>query len=394
MSRFTIFEYNRQNRNLIVEELEAKEYISCLFISIPLTDKFTINEREFLNTKNKLFIDISTIVSNEDKLLWYAGYVENAMNEILNKHLEDYVYIIVDRRYTKTVIDLFWYKIKKVISIEKFYNLSIPENRNVVDLENNDFEDLIAHIQYDLVGHSKYKIRLEEELRKFRVFNRLGYHSIFSTLIMGNSGIGKTELARILHRYLSPKEPFIKINFGNYSDQNALNSLIGSPRGYAGSNTGELTDKLLKSKSNIILIDEFEKSHQSVQNFFLQLLEDGVFTDSLGRDYDLNKFIIVFTTNVPKDKIAKDFSSELLSRFNLVYSFLPLNIQQKEEYVEKRLENILKDIKKNLNIEFNDNIKQKILNFDYKKYENMRDINSQLMKRISDELYPILYKEE
>ncbi|MCM1540390.1 MAG: AAA family ATPase [Blautia sp.] len=109
---------------------------------------------------------------------------------------------------------------------------------------------------------------LEDELKKFRVFNKLGHQPIFSTLIMGKSGIGKTELARILHRNLSPTEPFIKINFGNYSDQNALNSLIGSPRGYAGSNKGELTDKLLKSRSNVILIDEFEKSHQSVQNFF------------------------------------------------------------------------------------------------------------------------------
>ena len=112
MSRFTIFEYNRQNRNLIVEELEAKEYISCIFISIPLIDNFTINEKDFINTKRRLFIDISMIVSNEDKMLWYVGYVENIMNEILRKFLENYVYIIVDRRYTKTVIDLFWYRIE------------------------------------------------------------------------------------------------------------------------------------------------------------------------------------------------------------------------------------------------------------------------------------------
>ena len=110
-------------------------------------------------------------------------------------------------------------------------------------------------------------IDFEEELKKFRVFNKLGYQPVFSTLIMGNSGIGKTELARILHRNLSPTEPFIKINFGNYSDQNALSSLIGSPRGYVGSSKGELSDKLANSKSNVILIDEFEKSNKPVQIF-------------------------------------------------------------------------------------------------------------------------------
>ncbi len=235
---------------------------------------------------------------------------------------------------------------------------------------------------------------LEEELRKFRVFNKLGYQPVFSTLIMGNSGIGKTELARILHRNLSPTEPFIKINFGNYSDQNALSSLIGSPRGYVGSSKGELADKLANSKSNVILIDEFEKSNKPVQNFFLQLLEDGVFTDSLGRDYDLNKYMIIFTANVLKDKVTKKFSPELLSRFNLVYSFSTLHLGEKEEYIVKRFEKIRRDIKENLGIDFDENAVQKMLDFDCKKYENMRDINSQLMKRISDELYPLLYGKE
>lgn len=77
----------------------------------------------------------------------------------------------------------------------------------------------------------------------------------------------------------------IKINFGNYSDENALSSLIGSPRGYIGSNKGELSEKILKSKSKIILIDEFEKASKPVFNFFLELLEDGAFTDSLGREF-------------------------------------------------------------------------------------------------------------
>lgn len=71
-----------------------------------------------------------------------------------------------------------------------------------------------------------------------------------------------------------------------------------------------------------------------------------------------------------------------------------MNLQQKEEYVEKRLEKILKDIKEKLNIEFNDSAIQDMIDFDYKIYDNMRDINSQLMKRISDKLYPILYEEE
>lgn len=391
MGKFTIYEYNKQNKELIVGELESEGYG---FISVPLTDSVTIKTEDYPNAKNGLLIDISIVVSDDERAILYSKLVENMMDFILQNDLEEFLYIIVNRRYTYTVKDLFGYRIEKVKSLESYFKVSIPENTNVADINERHFEDLMTSIRYELVGHSKYKDMLEEELRKFRVFNKLGYQPVFSTLIMGNSGIGKTELARIMHRNLSPAEPFIKINFGNYSDQNALSSLIGSPRGYVGSSKGELSDKLANSKSSVILIDEFEKSNKPVQNFFLQLLEDGVFTDSLGRDYDLNKYIIIFTANVLRNSVTRKFAPELISRFNLVYSFSTLSFEEKEEYVEKRLENILKDIREKLNIEFNDNTKQGILDFDYKKYENMRDINSQLMKRISDKLYPILYKEE
>ena len=92
----------------------------------------------------------------------------------------------------------------------------------------------------------------------------MGNSRFFSVLICGASGIGKTEVARLLHQKLAADEPMIKINFGNYSAQDALNSLIGSPRGYIGSNKGELPDKLMRSRSKVILIDEFEKANSQI----------------------------------------------------------------------------------------------------------------------------------
>ena len=246
-------------------------------------------------------------------------------------------------------------------------------------------------MQDELVGNEKFKRRLEEELRKYRVFNKLGYQPIFSVLVCGNSGIGKTEVARILTRTLSPDEPFIKINFGNYSDHNALSSLIGSPRGYIGSSKGELSEKLTNSRSKGILIDEFEKCDKQVQNFFLQLLEDGVFTDSLGRDYNLDKYIIVFTANLPADKITTKISPELLSRFNLKYSFSLLSDKEKEIYIDNRTALMLKDIQEELNISVSSEKVSEIKEIDIKKYSNMRDINAELMKRISDVIYPKLF---
>lgn len=301
------------------------------------------------------------------------------------------VFFIIDRRYTYGFQDLLFHRLEKVESLEVTLGLQFPESKDIVGLDEKEFKQLLGAIQDGLVGNEKFKRRFEEELRKYRVFNKLGYQPIFSVLICGNSGIGKTEVARILTRTLSPDQPFIKINFGNYSDHNALSSLIGSPRGYIGSSKGELSEKLTNSRSKVILIDEFEKCDKQVQNFFLQLLEDGVFTDSLGRDYNLDKYIIVFTANLPSDKITTKISPELLSRFNLKYSFSLLSDKEKETYIENRTALMLKDVQEELNINVSPEKISEIKDIDIKKYSNMRDINAELMKRISDVIYPELF---
>lgn len=123
----------------------------------------------------------------------------------------------------------------------------------------------------------------------------------------------------------------------------------------------------------------------------MQLLEDGVFTDSLGRDYNLDKYIIVFTANLPADKITTKISPELLSRFNLKYSFSLLSDKEKGTYIDNRTAIMLKDIQEELNINVSAEKVSYIKNIDVKRYSNMRDINAELMKRISDVIYPELY---
>lgn len=100
------------------------------------------------------------------------------------------------------------------------------------------------------------------------MLQKLSVRKIFSVFLIGESGIGKTEFAKVLSKELYPNEELIKINFGNYSTEGVLNSLIGSPLGYIGSDEGEeLITKLQNSRSKIILIDEFKKATHSVFNF-------------------------------------------------------------------------------------------------------------------------------
>ena len=329
MRRVILYEYDKRNREIILKRLIDDNYE---FLPVFINDLQTVADRIQKDAEGYIF-DVTSVFISEERSFLYASVIEKLIDCVQ----DDWpVYFIIDKRYSYGFTEMLFYRLENIESFEEKVGLKMPCNNDIVSLDEKEFENLLNVIQNELIGHEKFKQLLGRELRRYRVFNKLGYQPIFSIFLLGNSGIGKTEVARIIARTLSPEEPFIKINFGNYSAHNALSSLIGSPRGYIGSSRGELSEKLSNSRSKVILIDEFEKCDKQVQNFFLQLLEDGVFTDSLGRDYNLDKYIIVFTSNLSKTKVATHISPELWSRFNMPYSFTVLQDEEKKEYIEKR----------------------------------------------------------
>lgn len=328
MDRVSIYEYDRKNRERVVKAIEEAggQILSWSF--------FAKDQSKFELPPGTLsvFIDLSSLFYNEDRADALIAPAELLLN-IIQQEQSVALYVIIERQYSKQARDLLYYKIDEVLDLEDFLEIEKDPIQNIVDIDQSDFENVLAYLNQNLFGNELFKKRLKEELTKYRLFNRIGQQPIFSVLICGASGIGKTEVARLLHQKLAADEPMIKINFGNYSAQDALNSLIGSPRGYIGSNKGELPDKLMRSRSKVILIDEFEKASKAVYNFFLQLLEEGKFTDSLGREYDLDKYIIIFTSNMPKERIGEFLAPELRSRFSYKCAFWPLSTQEKEQYV-------------------------------------------------------------
>lgn len=382
MDRVSIYEYDRKNRERVVKAIEEAggQILSWSYFAKEQS-KF-----EFPAGTVSVFIDLSSLFYNEDRADALIAPAELMLN-IIQKEQPISLYIIIERQYSKQVRDLLYYKIDEVLDLENFLEIERDPITNIVDIDETDFDGTLNYLNQNLFGNNLFKQRLKEELTKYRLFNRIGQQPIFSVLICGTSGIGKTEVARLLHQKLAADEPMIKINFGNYSAQDALNSLIGSPRGYIGSNKGELPDKLMRSRSKVILIDEFEKASKPVYNFFLQLLEDGKFTDSLGREYDLNKYIIIFTSNMPKEKVGEYLPPELRSRFSYKCAFWPLSTREKEDYVAFKSECYLDQIKHEC-CTIDSTLKASdIINIDVSRYDNMRDINSEIMRQITDALY-------
>ena len=239
-------------------------------------------------------------------------------------------------------------------------------------------------------------VPLKEELEKEVMevndsfLNKMGDRKIFSIIICGESGIGKTEFAKIVSEKMFPEEDLIKINFGNYSTEGVLNSLIGSPLGYVGSEEGgELIKKIRRSKSKVILIDEFEKATPSVYNFFYELLEDGIFTDRHGEKHDLNGYIIVFTSNMSQEMYQSHIPDSLKSRFDMVYYFVDVPKKEKQAFIYDSSMKLIEKLELYFGKKINyDCIKDELDKF--VAYNNLRDIK----RKVEDIVFIEFFRED
>lgn len=142
--------------------------------------------------------------------------------------------------------------------------------------------------------------------------NRLGvsdqHRPIGSFIFLGPTGVGKTELARVLAREMyTRKDALIKIDMSEFSERHTAARLVGAPAGYVGyEDGGQLTDKVRRNPYSLILLDEIEKAHPDIFNMLLQVLEDGVLTDAKGRSVDFSNTIVIMTGNVGAESLQRE----------------------------------------------------------------------------------------
>lgn len=343
-------------------------------------------------------VDISSLISLE-RIQYNAELV-------LPKFPKDTIFI-ADKKHKELFEYELRYCFKDFIDIDSIEDIdveySIVDNtvksknlnhKKIIDLNSEEINEFINSFSNRIYGHEKFKDDFTELIRNFRVFNKLGEHKILSLFLMGDSGVGKTEVARAIHKSLDGKKKLAKINFGNYSSDNALNSLIGSPRGYVGSEAGELFIRVKESDIGIILIDEFEKSNSTLFNYFLDVLESGKMVSSMAEEINLDGFIIIFTSNISKEEFPKRISPELRSRFDYKGYFMPLFHSHKEKFVEFRIKNIIEKFNKSFEFELPENITTNILSqINVSKYKNMRDLNKKIKDTFVKSVMELLVKE-
>ena len=328
-----------------------------------------------MNYNKEILIDITPLIKNKTK--------ESIESFILKLPLNNLKYIC---EYDEYHHELDLYFEKEVHISKKFNDFKTEPNEEldkykIIDLNTEQLINLEENTNTNLIGHEIFKRKLNESLKQFKILNELQIKKIFSIFLLGASGIGKTEVARIINNSLNSKTPLVKINFGNYSSNDSINSLIGSPRGYVGSEDGELSLKLSKKHAGIILCDEFEKADSKIFSFFLELLEEGKFTDSQSREYDLNGYIIIFTSNLNSAEFTKNIPNEFQTRLDLISEFGPLSYQEKEKFVKMELEMIQRTMNNNSKYNCID-LRNFKLEFDLSEINNLRDIKRKLHNQI------------
>ncbi|MDN5819175.1 MAG: ATP-dependent Clp protease ATP-binding subunit [bacterium] len=169
---------------------------------------------------------------------------------------------------------------------------------------------LERHLSKHVIGQKEAVERVSKAIRRSRSGVASTSRPIGSFVFMGPTGVGKTELARVLAREVFGNEDaLVKIDMSEFSEKHNTSRLLGAPAGYVGyDDGGQLTDKIKRQPYSVVLFDEIEKAHKDVFQILLQLLEDGVISDASGRQVDFSNTIVILTSNLGADKMRKESS--------------------------------------------------------------------------------------
>ena len=188
---------------------------------------------------------------------------------------------------------------------------NIPVNK-IVKSEKNKLSKLSQVIGENLIGQKDAIDKVVKAIQRNRAGLKAPDKPIGSFIFLGQTGVGKTQLAKILaSEIFDSEENLIRIDMSEYMEKFAISRLIGAPPGYVGyEEGGQLSEKVRQRPYSVILLDEVEKAHPDIFNMLLQVLDDGFLTDSLGRKVNFQNTIIIMTSNIGARQV-KDFGRGL-----------------------------------------------------------------------------------
>lgn len=296
----------------------------------------------------------------------------------------------------------------------------IPVNK-IAESESEKLMKLPGELNKMVVGQDEAIEHVTKAIRRARAGLKDPRRPIGSFMFLGPTGVGKTELAKALARALfNTEDALIRIDMSEYMEKFSVSRLVGAPPGYVGyEEGGQLTEKVRRRPYSIILLDEIEKAHPDVFNILLQVFDDGILTDGLGRRVDFKNTIIIMTSNVGtrdlkignklgfvepsnedeyqsikssiEEAVKRLFNPEFINRIDDFIIFRKLNKEHIYSIIDIQLEELRRRLKhQNLTLELTQSAKNFLVSKGYDEKFGARPLKRALQQYVEDELAEIL----
>ena len=297
--------------------------------------------------------------------------------------------------------------------------------RKIAQSESKKLVHMAEDLRKEVIGQDEAIAKIVRAIQRNRVGLKDPKRPIGSFIFLGPTGVGKTELAKALARYLfNTEEALIRIDMSEYMEKFSVTRLIGAPPGYVGyEEGGQLTEKVRRRPYSVILLDEIEKAHPEVYNILLQVLDEGQLTDGTGRRIDFKNTIIIMTSNIgvrelesfgqgvgfatrskkaDTDKHAKatiekalkkTFTPEFLNRIDDIIIFNSLTQEHIFKIIDLALEKLIQRLKNmNYSLVVDDKAKEFIAKKGYDPKDGARHLHRAIQKYIEDPLAEYILK--
>ena len=299
----------------------------------------------------------------------------------------------------------------------------IPVSK-VAESESKKLLLLANELSTHIVGQDEAITSLSKAIRRARTGLKNPKKPIGVFLFLGPTGVGKTELAKVLAKYLFPhNQALIKVDMTEFTERFSISRLIGAPPGYVGyEEGGELTEKVRRNPYSVVLLDEIEKAHPDLFNILLQVFDEGVLTDGMGRKVDFRNTILIMTSNMGTkslkkgglgfghesssdekykemqaslmDQVQKLFSPELFNRIDESIVFHALSEQNVFDIIDLQLSDLNHNLGKlGLRLKISKNAKKLIAKKGYDPEFGVRPLRREIQRSLEDPISEMLLKQ-
>jgi ATP-dependent Clp protease ATP-binding subunit ClpC len=391
-----------------LDESGSRVHIS----NINVPDRIIKLEEKIEKTKDE---KIKAVKSQNFELAANHRDKEKSLLQLLEQEKEEWEKELVSHRETVTEE-----KVAEVVAMMS----GIPVQR-IAQAEGKRLMDMGKQIKGSVVGQDEAIIKIVKAIQRNRAGLKDPNKPIGSFVFLGPTGVGKTQLAKVLAKYLFDSvDSLIRVDMSEYMEKFSVSRLVGAPPGYVGyEEGGQLTEKVRRKPYCVVLLDEIEKAHPDVFHLLLQVLDEGRLTDSLGRSIDFKNTIIIMTSNIGSRQLSefgrgvgfttqsasadesdhakyivekalkKAFAPEFLNRIDDVIMFNPLTKEHIHEIIDIELKGLYERVNSlNYKLKISSAAKDYIAEKGYDAQFGARPLKRAIQKYLEDEMAEVIIR--